>query len=208
MEEARTRRPWWMWALLAAVALVVLLLALTQCGNSGNSATTDTGGPSAAPSAAAAPAPDSSGPASGAGPTDPSGPPPAGAGTGGEDVLTADGTALLPVASVAGADGALTSTVGKTATAQGALVQSVPADEGFWVGTSEADRIWVQLNGTDESGYIVKQGDRVDFTGTMTAQDAAFPASVGVDTAEGADQLSKQGVHIQVAKQDLTQTVN
>jgi hypothetical protein len=83
------------------------------------------------------------------------------------------------------------------------LVQSVPADEGFWVGTSETDRVWVQLSGTDESGYVVQQGDRVDFTGQVTAHDPGFATQVGVAAAEGADQLDQQAAHIEVAKSQL-----
>jgi hypothetical protein len=83
------------------------------------------------------------------------------------------------------------------------LVQSVPADEGFWVGTSETDRVWVQLSGTDESGYVVQQGDRVDFTGQVAAHDPGFATQVGVDAAEGADQLGQQAAHIEVANSEL-----
>ena len=127
----------------------------------------------------------------------------AGAGAAAQGALTADGTSLLPLAQVAGPNGELTSQVGKTATAQGVLVQSVPADEGFWAGTSETDRVWVQLSGTDESGYVVQQGDRVDFTGQITAHDPGFATQAGVDPAEGAEQLGQQGSHIEVAKSAL-----
>lgn len=136
-------------------------------------------------------------------PTPTSAPAGAGAAGGGTGELTADGVSLLPVAAVAGPDGALSTQVDEPATAAGVTVQSVPADEGFWVGTSATDRVWVQLTGTDESGYAVKQGDRVDFTGQFVVHDAAFPAQVGVDDAEGAAQLAAQAAHIQVAKSAL-----
>ena len=97
----------------------------------------------------------------------------------------------------------MTELVGQTVTARGATVLSVPADEGFWVGTNETDRVWVRLSGLDESGYVVTQGDRVDCTGTVQAHDATFTAQVGVDPAEGADQLNQQGAHVEVAKADL-----
>jgi hypothetical protein len=172
----RSRRPWWLWALLTLLALAILLFALAQCGNS-----TD-------PASTTAPAPGSA-PAGGAGV--------------GQGSLSAAGTALLPVAQVAGPNGELTAQAGKPAAAQGVLVQSVPADEGFWAGTSETDRVWVQLSGTDESGYVVQQGDRVDFTGQVAAHDPGFATQVGVDAAEGADQLGQQGAHIEVAKSEL-----
>jgi hypothetical protein len=84
-------------------------------------------------------------------------------------------------------------------------VQSVPADEGFWVGSSDADRMWVQLDGKDESGYVVKPGDKVSFTGTVKAHDAGFAPGVGVDPAEGADQLATQAAHVAVPKGVLRQ---
>jgi hypothetical protein len=79
----------------------------------------------------------------------------------------------------------------------------VPANEGFWVGTGETDRVWVQLTGADESGYVVTAGDRVVFTGTVVGHDAGFAGQVGVDPAEGADQLTKQAAHVEVAKSAL-----
>ena len=33
-------------------------------------------------------------------------------------------------------------------------VESVPADRGFWVGTSDKDRVYVQLTGTAESDLV------------------------------------------------------
>jgi hypothetical protein len=170
------RKPWWLWALLALLALAILLFALAQCGNSTDPASTPAPAPSSAATATA------------------------GAGQGS---LTADGTSVLPLAQVSGPNGQLTSQTGKAATGQGVLVQSVPADEGFWVGTSETDRVWVQLSGTDESGYVVQQGDRVDFTGQVATHDSGFATQVGVDAAEGADQLGQQGAHIEVAKSEL-----
>jgi hypothetical protein len=78
-------------------------------------------------------------------------------------------------------------------------VQSVPADEGFWVGTSQSDRIWVQLTGTrGESDYKVKEGDTVDFTGTVTKAAEGFAADAGVTAAEGAAQLTEQGYYVAV----------
>ena len=197
-QSARRRKPWWLWALLALLVLALLLLGLSQCGNSDDPASTAAGTTGAANTAASGPSAPAGGPSA-------AGVPAAGAGAGaaGQGALTADGTSLLPVAQVAGPNGELTSQAGKTATAQGVLVQSVPADEGFWAGTSETDRVWVQLSGTDESGYVVQQGDRVDFTGQVAANDAGFAAQTGVEPTEGADQLNQQGAHIEVAKSEL-----
>jgi hypothetical protein len=86
---------------------------------------------------------------------------------------------------------------GQAAAGRAVKVQSVPADEGFWVGASEQDRLWVQLTGTGgESDYKVKEGDTIDFTGTVTKAAEGFAAKAGVTAAEGADQLTQQGYHI------------
>jgi hypothetical protein len=62
--------------------------------------------------------------------------------------------------------------------------------------------VWVH-SGTGESGYVVQQGDRVDFTGPVAAHDPGFAAQTRVEPAEGADQLNQQGTHIEVAKSEL-----
>jgi hypothetical protein len=199
-QAARRRKPWWLWALLALLALALLLLGLTQCGNSDDPASTAAGTTGSANTAEPEPDAATGGPSPAGLPGAAAG---AGAGAAVQGALTADGTSLFPVAQVAGPNGELTSQVGRTATARGVLVQSVPADEGFWAGTSETDRVWVQLSGTGESGYVVQQGDRVDFTGPIAAHDPGFAAQAGVDPAEGADQLDQQGSHIEVAKSEL-----
>jgi hypothetical protein len=216
---APPRRPWWLWALLALIVIALLVLALVQCGSGdddpGDGPTTAGGaGTSAEPAApgsaggdatGSASAPTSGAPAAGA-PT--AGAPQAGApasgGAAAAGSLSADGTALLPLSAAAGPNGELGALVGRTVTAQGVAVQSVPSDEGFWVGSSETDRVWVQLTvPAGESPYQVQPGQRLDFTGPMTAHGADFPQRVGVDAAEGADQLAGQAAHVEVAKADL-----
>ncbi|GAA3618316.1 hypothetical protein GCM10022223_38810 [Kineosporia mesophila] len=94
--------------------------------------------------------------------------------------------------------------VGDRATARAVPVQSVDADEGFWVG-SEGDRVWVQLVGPPpESPYQVRAGDSVSFTGTVVKHDAGFAARVGVSRADGSRSLTSQGAHIEVRKSTLT----
>ncbi len=186
----RRGTPWWLWLLLALVALALLLFGLTQCGGGDPAPGAGAGGASdpGASDRSSAQAPPSA-------PADPSS---AEAGT-----LTADGTSLFPLAQAAGSDGELTGQVDKSVTGRAVLVQSVPSDEGFWVGPSEAERIWVQLTGTDESGYVVRQGDRVELTGRIVEHDPGFAGQVGVDPAEGADQLTRQAAHVEVAKSEL-----
>jgi hypothetical protein len=94
---------------------------------------------------------------------------------------------------------------GQSAQGRGVPVQSVPADEGFWAGTSATDRVWVQLTGeAGESPYQVKQGDLVDFTGTITPAASGFADEVGLTAAEGADQLTQQKQYVLVKKSDVT----
>ena len=112
--------------------------------------------------------------------------------------MAADGTAVLDPAAPADPAPVLARVTGQQVTGTAVQVLSVPADEGFWVGSSDDQRVWVQLAGAaGESPYQVRQGDRVDFTGTVAAHDGSFPATVGVDDAEGAAQLAAQAQHVE-----------
>jgi len=104
-------------------------------------------------------------------------------------------------------NGDLSRYVGQQAQARGVSVLSVPADEGFWVGTSQTDRVWVQLVGKGgESPYQVKAGDKVDFTAKIVGHTSSFAAQVGVDAAEGAAQLTAEKTHIEVDKGEVKLT--
>ena len=212
-DDNRKKRPAWIWLLLGLLGVAALLLLLSQCGNNDDRAATGGTAPGSTASASTTgSAPSGSTTASATGeaadtPTDANtaagsvGPASDGAAGGG--TLTADRTALPPLATAAATDGSLAKYKDQSAAGKGVRVQSVPADEGFWVGTSDKDRVWVQLTGTSESGYTVKAGDVVTFTGQVTANTADFPAKVGVEAAEGADQLTTQGVHILVQRNKL-----
>ncbi len=208
------RRPGWLIPLLLLLGLALLGLLLwaflhgrgtddknnkaaaPAAHTSANPSTAPSTGPSTSPS----PAP-STGPSTGAGAT-PTGPATGGAASA-TGRLLAGGQPVLPLSGT-GAVGALGRFTGQTATAEEVPVQSVPADEGFWVGTSITDRVWVQLAGTGESAFTVKPGDRVSFTtGKVVSTSPAFAGQVGVNAAEGAAQLISQGQHITVAKGDL-----
>ena len=118
--------------------------------------------------------------------------------------MTGDGRSVLELAAAPDAAGALSGVTGQPVTATGVRVLSVPADEGFWIGTSDTQRVWVQLTGeAGESPYQVQEGDLVDFEGTVVAHDAGFAPQVGVDDAEGAAQLSQQAQHLEVAKSSV-----
>jgi len=116
------------------------------------------------------------------------------------DTVYAGGDQILPVS---GNSQDLDAYVGDQATARSVPVQSVVADEGFWVGRA-GDRLWVQLIGPPpESSYRVRAGDHVTFVGVVVRHGSGFPAEVGVSRAEGARTLVTQGAHIRVNKQTL-----
>ncbi|MBT0768101.1 hypothetical protein KIH74_04155 [Kineosporia sp. J2-2] len=116
------------------------------------------------------------------------------------DTVYSLGDQLLPLG---GGSEDLTSYAGERATGRSVPVQSVDADEGFWIGTA-GDRIWVQLVGPPpESPFHVKAGDRVTFTGEVVAHDSGFAGRVGVNRAEGSRSLTSQGAHIDVEKRTL-----
>ena len=186
--------------LLGAALLAVLLLAallLSQCGtddpqtsSNGAAQTSEDAGSSASSSAEGGSAASSASGGSAAG----------GAGGSGQ-IVTADGESVLDLVAQPDPAAALRALAGQPVTGTGVQVLSVPADEGFWVGTSDQQRVWVQLTGeAGESPYQVKEGDTVDFEGTVVAHDQSFAGEVGVDEAAGAAQLSTQANHVEVAK--------
>ena len=99
-------------------------------------------------------------------------------------------TPLLPSPSAGFA-----SFVGEDAKGDAVSVESVVADEGFWVGTSPTDRLFVHLDVASESRQQVRAGQRVSFDGTVRklTQD---PAQLGLDPDEGATQLKEQGTYV------------
>ena len=205
--------------LVGIVAIVLLLLLLTQCDNGDETADSTGEGSSSpvsgatnpsseaslaapstsplpsAPDSSTAPAPVASAPATPTAPVVPSG-------TGS---LTAGSTSLSPL-SVAAPDGSLRAYKTQAVTARAVQVLSVPADEGFWTGTSDADRVWVQIIGAGESPYKVTAGDVVDFTGSMVKHSRSFPEQVGVGEDEGAQLLRQQRAHIEADQSTLMLT--
>jgi hypothetical protein len=162
------------------VALGALLLGLTRCG-----AQRDALEPAAAPAQAAAGVP--AFPAAG--------PAPAGS-------LTAGTTSLFDAAR--SGDRGLAAVVGQTAFAHAVPVQSVPADEGFWVGADEADRVWVQLSANDESVITIAPGQLLDLSGPVVSHGTDFAGKAGVTADEGAAQLTREGAHLEVDPNQVT----
>ncbi|MCW2779113.1 MAG: hypothetical protein JWN17_2838 [Frankiales bacterium] len=128
---------------------------------------------------------------------------PAAAGAG---ALTAGGVDVLKDrASLA----RLASLQGKPAVGRGVLVQSVVADEGFWVGSSAADRTFVYLTpearkSNGESGFQVRAGQRIDLAGIVTGTSAGDPQRFGVTDAEGARQLTAEHAYVRATSVRLS----
>ena len=210
-----SKRPLWLAALVAVIAIIALLVLLSRCGGddddndavssgssgSATSSATASDTSSASTSATVSSTPTLTTPAATATPAPTA--PAAGTGTS----LTANGAALLPLATAAGAGGDLSKFNGNAVVATNVVVQSAPVDNGFWIGTSTADQVWVQLLLPGlVSPHPVRAGDHVSFPGTMVANAADFVASAGVTDATGAALLTAQKAHIEVAKTDIVFT--
>jgi hypothetical protein len=85
--------------------------------------------------------------------------------------LNAGGAQLLPPPA-----GGLSDQVGTTATGKDVVVQSVNGNEGFFVGSSSNDRVYVEWGGdvgeNEASQFQPKKGDKVNLTGPVQAADA------------------------------------
>ena len=117
--------------------------------------------------------------------------------------LTAKGADVL------GSTGALRGHVGQQADGKGVLVQSVVSDEGFWVGSSASQRVFVHLSqasrdGQAESPYQVRAGDHVDLTGTVQRLGSTSARDFGVTAAEGASQLTSAGAFVEAKSVSLS----
>lgn len=184
-EERPRRRAAWLWPLALLLGLLLLGgLAWAFFANRDK----DAGDRSGAAGTPAASAPATPGGGTGAGAAAASG------------SLTVNGESILPLSG-----GDLGRYAGQTVVARSVTVQSVPADEGFWLGTSETDRVWVQLTGgAGESVVTVRPGDRVSFdAGSVVATAPGFADQVGVTAEEGAQQLESQRQHLEVATSAL-----
>jgi RNA polymerase sigma factor (sigma-70 family) len=87
---------------------------------------------------------------------------------------------------------------GRPVEVRSAVIESVPADEGFWIEDGSGGRIWVQLTTADESPVEIRPGGRVTFDGVLVETPEAFPAQVGAEPTEGAAELVPGGAHIEV----------
>jgi hypothetical protein len=90
--------------------------------------------------------------------------------SGGSDAgrLNAGGTQLLPPPA-----GGLSGQVGETVTGKDVAVQAVNGNEGFFVGSSTTDRVYVEWGGDvgedEASKFQPQEGDKVNLTGPLQA---------------------------------------
>lgn len=117
-----------------------------------------------------------------------------GTGQAGQIVTTDDAQPVLPVPA-----SGLAGFSGTEVEATSVTVESVVADEGFWVGSSTTDRVFVRLQTSGESPQQVRAGQMVSFTGTVAPVPADVEGELGVEADEGADQLIEQGQLIEVS---------
>jgi RNA polymerase sigma factor (sigma-70 family) len=113
--------------------------------------------------------------------------------------LTVPGRSLLPVPPRA----ELARLTGQPVTATRVRVLAVPADEGFWVGSSARARMWVQLRTRGESRVHVRPGQHASFTGRLVANRPGFVASVGLGVPADVELLRRQGCHVEVAARSI-----
>ena len=114
--------------------------------------------------------------------------------------LTVGGARMLPAARV----GSMTALAGRTAVAREAPVQSVPADEGFWVGDGPGRRVWVQLDTHGhESAVHVRPGQHVTFTAKVVRAQANTPFGLGITDAEGGRELRATGGYLRADPKTL-----
>jgi RNA polymerase sigma factor (sigma-70 family) len=99
--------------------------------------------------------------------------------------------------------GNLRALAGQEVRARGVRVLEVPADEGFWVGDDTQHRVWVQLRTSGESRQDIRAGQSLTFTGIVVRNDGGFVRRVSLSNADGADELTRQGAHIEVNAKDV-----
>ncbi|MGY1838216.1 MULTISPECIES: hypothetical protein [unclassified Modestobacter] len=120
--------------------------------------------------------------------------------------LIVGGTSVFELAARSDADavGELAELAGAPAFGTELPVLSVPTDEGFWVGTPDSGRMWVQLTEQGESPADVAPGDVVTFQGILVSHDEAFVQGLGLPEEE-ATALTDIGHHVEVPSAgDLT----
>jgi hypothetical protein len=177
-ERHRKRRIGWLWWLLGLLALAAIAALLLGAFDGDD----DTNAPATA---------GQNGQAAGT---------ETGGGTAAAGALTAGGTNLLPVP-----DDGLSGAVGQDAQGRDVIVQSVikgqedpDAREGFWVGSGDQDRVYVEWGGdvgADEAAYQPRIGDKVNLTGPVHAAPQDPEQTLNLD-GDDAQLVRSQGGYV------------
>ena len=122
-----------------------------------------------------------------------------GAGGGEGSALTAGGQDLLAV------EGGRLGSLAESEASGTAQVESVVADEGFWLGPDAGNRVFVFLTpqarrSAGESGFQVEVGQTVTLRGVVRPSSPEFAQSAGVTDAEGSRQLVEQGGYVEATE--------
>ncbi len=91
---------------------------------------------------------------------------------------------------------------GMAVEARGVRVQSVVEPRGFWVGNSEADRVWVDVHDESEPPQLAA-GQRISFQGTLVPNTAQTLERAGGGGADDRAQLEGQGYHVDVPSEGI-----
>lgn len=109
--------------------------------------------------------------------------------------LTVGTAVVLPAARL----GSMAADAGRTAEADDVPVQSVPADEGFWVGGGRGARVWVQLKtGGRESAVQVRAGQRASFPAQVVRVTGDSAARMGLTDPAAVAELRAAGAYLLV----------
>jgi len=111
-----------------------------------------------------------------------------------EGTVTVDGTPILPLP-----EAGLAEFAGGAAEGQSVPVQSVVSDDGFWVGSSETDRLFVFLDiGEAEPPPPLELGEPISISGTLEPAPADPETEFGIRAEDGLAQLMEQGYYLRV----------
>jgi len=92
---------------------------------------------------------------------------------------------------------------GQTVRAQKVRVISAPGDEGFWVGESAANRVWVDLEREGPLSRRVAAGQQVSFVGKVAPNRSAVFKEHSVGGPPDLEQLKRQGFHVHLDEATL-----
>ena len=66
------------------------------------------------------------------------------------------------------------------------------------------DRVWVQFAMDDESAVTITDGQVLDLAGPVVSHGPDFARKAGVTALEGAEQLTREGAHLEVDPNQVT----